>query len=52
MMEDNKECISFAKNTMTTNKSEHINVKMHFFRVAIRDNIIALQWCSTRDMMQ
>ena len=51
MMEDNKGCISFAKNTMTTNKSKHINVKMHFVRDAIRDKIIILQWCSTHDMI-
>jgi len=36
---------------MTTNKSKHINVKMHFVCDAIRDKIILLQWCSTRDMI-
>jgi hypothetical protein len=51
MMEYNKGCISFAKNTLTTNKSKHIKVKMHFVRDAIRDNIIVLQWCSTHDMI-
>jgi hypothetical protein len=51
MMEDNKSCISFAKNTMRTNKSKHVNVKMHFVRDAIRDKIIVIQWCSTRNMM-
>ena len=50
-MEDNKGGISFAKNTMTTNKYKHINVKMHFVRDAIRENIIVLQWCSTHDMI-
>jgi len=51
MMEDNKGCISFAKNTMTTNKSKHINMKMHIVRDAIRDKIIVLQWWSTHDMI-
>ena len=51
MMEDNKGCISFAKNTMTKNKSKHINVKMHFVRDAIRDKIIVIQWCSTHNMI-
>jgi len=51
MMEDNVGCISFAKNTMTANKSKHINVKMHFVRDTIRDKIIVLQWCSTHDMI-
>ena len=51
MMEDNKGCISDAKNSMTTSKSKHINVKMHFVRDAIRDNIIVVQWCSTHDML-
>jgi hypothetical protein len=36
---------------MTTNKSKHINVKMHFVRDAIRDKLIGLQWCSTHDMI-
>ena len=51
MMEDNKSCISFAKNYMPTSKSNHINVKMRFVRDAIRDNIIVVQWCSTHDMI-
>jgi hypothetical protein len=42
MMEESKGCISFANNTMTTNKSNHINVKMHFVRDAIRDKIFFL----------
>ena len=45
MMEDNKGCISYAKNYMTTSKSKHINVNMHLVRDAIRDNIIVVQWC-------
>jgi len=52
IMEDSKGCISFAKNTMTTNKSKHINVKMHFVRDAICDKIIVLQWCSTHEMIE
>jgi len=51
MMEDNKGCISYANNFMTTCKSKHTNVKMHFVRDAIRDNIIVVQWCSTHDMI-
>ena len=51
MMEDNKGCISYAKNSMTTSKSKHINVKMHFVRDAIRNKIIVMQWRLTRDMI-
>jgi len=51
MMEDNKGCISYAKNYMTTSKSKHINVKRHLVRDAIRDNIIVVQWCLTQDMI-
>ena len=40
MMEDNKGCISFAKNTMTTNKSKHVNVKMHFFVMLFVTNLL------------
>jgi hypothetical protein len=51
MMEDNKGYTSFAKNIVTTNKSKHINVKMHFVLDAIRDKIIVLQWCSNHDII-
>ena len=51
MMEDNKGCIAFAKNSMTTSKSKHINVKLHFVRDAIRDNVIVMQWCSTHGII-
>jgi hypothetical protein len=51
MMEDNKGCISYAKNSTTTSRSKHINVKMRFVRDIIRDNIIVVQWCSTHDMI-
>jgi hypothetical protein len=51
MMEDNKGCIAFAKNSMTTSKSKHINVKLHFVRDVISANAIVMQWCSTHDML-
>ena len=51
MMEDNKGCIAFAKNSMTTSKSKHNNVKLHFVRDAISANVIVMQWCSTHDML-
>jgi hypothetical protein len=51
MTGENKSCISFAKDSMTTSKSKHINVKMHFVRDAIRFNIIVVQWGSTHDMI-
>jgi hypothetical protein len=50
MMEDNKGCIAFAKNSMTTSKSKHINVKLHFVRDATSDSVIVMQWWSTHDM--
>jgi hypothetical protein len=51
MMEDNKGCIDVATNSMTTSKSKHINVKLHFVRDAISDGVIVMQWCSTHDMI-
>ena len=51
MMEDNKGCIAFAKNSMTTRKSKHINVKLHFVRDAISTDVVVMQWCSTHDMI-
>ena len=43
MMEDNKGCIAFAKNSMTTSISKHINVKLHFVRDAISADVIVMQ---------
>ena len=51
MMEENKGCIAFAKNSMTTSKSKDINVKLHFVRDAICDIVIVMQWCCTHDMI-
>jgi hypothetical protein len=51
MMEDIKGCIAFAKNSMTPSKSKYINVKLHFVRDAIYDNVSVMQWCSTHDMI-
>ncbi len=51
MMEDNKGCIACAKNSMTTSRSKHINVKLHFVRDAIFARVIVMQWCSTHDMI-
>ncbi len=51
MMEDNKGCIAFAKNSMTTSKSKHINVKLHFVRGTISNRVIVMQWCFTHDMI-
>jgi len=49
MMEDNNGCIAFAKNSMTTSKSKHNIVKLHFVRDAISARVIVMQWCSTHD---
>jgi len=51
MMEDGKGCIAFAKNSMTTSKSKHINVKLHFVRDTISAGVIVMRWCSTHDMI-
>jgi KUP system potassium uptake protein len=51
MMDDNKGCTAFAKNSMTTSKSKHINVKLHFVRDAIFADVIVMQWCSTHEMI-
>ncbi len=50
-MEDSKGCVSYAKSSMTKKRSKHINVKMRFVCDAIRDGLIVMQWCSTRDMI-
>jgi hypothetical protein len=49
--EDNQSCIALTKNTMTTGRSKHIDIKYHFCRERQESGDIDVQYCSTEDML-
>ena len=49
--EDNQGAISTAKNPVFHNRTKHIQIRYHFVREAVADNIIDIRYCSTRDMI-
>ena len=51
MFEDNKGCISLATNAMTTGKTKHIDIRLHFLRDLVQNGNIEVIWCPTDDML-
>ena len=51
MYEDNKGCISLANNSMTTGKTKHIDIRLHFLRDLVQNGSIEVVWCPTDDML-
>ena len=49
--EDNQSCIALCKNTMTTGRSKHIEVKMHFCREKQESGEIVVDYCPTEEML-
>ena len=49
--EDNQSCIALCKNTMTTGRSKHIDVKMHFCREKQESGEIVVKYCPTEVML-
>ena len=49
--EDNQSAISIAKNPQFHGRVKHINIKYHFIREQVRDNIIKLVYCETSEMI-
>ena len=49
--EDNQGSISTAKNPVFHNRTKHIQIRNHFVREAVADNIIDIRYCSTRNMI-
>ena len=47
---DNQSAIAVAKNSIVSCKTKHVDVKYHFVRDLVRNNIIKLQYCPTENM--
>lgn len=49
--EDNQGTIAMAKNPVSHARTKHIDIKYHFVRNAVHDNIIELNYCRTENMV-
>ena len=49
--EDNQSAISIAKNTGNHGKTKHINIKYHYVRDLIQNNIVELKYCPSKEML-
>ena len=51
LFEDNQSCIALSKNSMTTGRSKHMDVRYHFCRERVESGDIAVAYCATEDML-
>jgi len=51
LFEDNQSCIALSKNTMTTGRSKHMDVRYHFCREKVESGEIKVDYCATEDML-
>jgi len=48
---DNISAIKLSKNPVMRGRSKHIDVRFHFLRNLIKDEVVELVQCSTREQM-
>jgi hypothetical protein len=51
IFEDNEACINLSKNPQEFKRTRHIQVKYHFIRTHVKNNLIALKYCPTKDQL-
>jgi hypothetical protein len=49
--QDNQSCIALSKNSTTTGRSKHMDVKYHFCREKVESGDIDMQYCTTENML-
>jgi hypothetical protein len=49
--EDTQSCIALSKNSMTTGRSKHMDVRYHFCREKGESGDIEVQYCATESML-
>ena len=50
-MKDTQGAICIAKNPVSHSSTKHIDVRYHYVREAVNDDIINLQYCPTQEMV-
>ena len=48
--EDNQGTIAVANNLISHNRTKHIDIKLHYVRDALEDNISDLIYCPTKEI--
>ena len=48
--EDNTGAIAIAKNPVSHSRTKHIDIRYHYVREAVQDNLINLRYCPTEEM--
>ncbi|XP_071053569.1 uncharacterized protein [Onthophagus taurus] len=48
---DNQSCQKLAKNNVYHSTTKHIDIKYHFIRKVLEDNVINLKYCQTEEMI-
>ena len=48
---DNQGAICLASNYLTSGRTKHLDIRVHFIRQCIREESIVLGWISTQDMI-
>jgi hypothetical protein len=51
IFEDNQGAIALAENTGYQSRTKHIDIRYHFLREKVRDQVIQLQYCDTKEML-
>ena len=51
IMEDNQGAICIAKNPVVQARTKHIDIRHHYVREAVSDDIVRLQYCPTEEMI-
>lgn len=49
--EDNQSAMAIATNPVNHNRTKHIDIKYHYIRQAVQENMVKLQYCPTSDMV-
>jgi len=50
-MEDNQSCIKLANNGSFSVNGKHISIKYRFVHEKIREQLVTLQYCPTKEMI-
>jgi len=51
ILEDNQGAIALAKNPVSHSRTKHIDIRHHFIREAVEDDIVEIEYCPTKEML-
>lgn len=51
IFEDNQGAIALSQNPVCRQRCKHVDIKYHFVRTVLSDNMITIEYCPTADMV-